>query len=154
MMLPGDFLAKCGLSACEDLLLPNFRTSYSSHFSVVTCWRPYLSFLCSFYRALDTVQFSAWKTDWFSVRKLAWNQHICVHDSPWNLSVINYLCTEEKLTISCDQPLCFPSFLIFKGNVCIEYMSMLLVNVKQRTHTCTHSDSEKLCGFEEKWKRS
>lgn len=62
-------------------------------------------------------------TDWFSVRKLVWNQHICEHDSLWSLSVINYLCTEESQeTISKDKLLCISSFLIFKGNACMEYL--------------------------------
>ena len=59
------------------------------------------------------------------VRKLVWNQHIREHDTPWCLSVINYLCAEKSQeTTFKDQLLWSFSFFfyILKGNVCIEYL--------------------------------
>lgn len=72
-------------------------------------------------------------TDWFSVRKLVWNQHICEHHSPRCLSVINYLCTESQETISKDKLLCISSFLIFKAIAGMENLCWRLCWMSSRS---------------------
>lgn len=123
-MLLGDSSARCGLSACESLLglilqailLLTFCSCYllKALFVILVYQLPYSTELWRY--CPGCVNFMHGKhTDWFSVRKLVWNQHICEHDSPWSLSVINYLCTEDSQeTISKDKLLCISIFSSLK----------------------------------------
>lgn len=104
-------------------------------------WKPCLSFLsfCSHFHPScpGCVNVMRGKhTDWFSVRKLVWNQHICEHHSPRCLSVINYLCTESQETISKDKLLCISSFLIFKAIADMENLCWRLSWMSSRSRQC------------------
>ncbi len=107
-----------------------FSTSFFKPFLLLTfckCYTLKALFVIPAFQLLSSAEF--WRycpvcvnfmqgkhRDWaIYVRKLVWNQHICEHDSPWSLSVINYLCSEESQeTIFKDQLLCIFFFLSLK----------------------------------------